>query len=56
VQVATAVIVEGPAAIPRILAELCDYLDGQGAHAMEIVGEAADAALSYDELVRERSR
>jgi dihydroorotate dehydrogenase len=56
VQVATAVIVEGPTAIARMLAELCDYLEGQGVQAMEIVGEAADAALSYEELVRESSR
>jgi dihydroorotate dehydrogenase len=48
-QIATAVIVEGYGAIGRILSELEDYLEGQGLDAREIVGEAADAALTYQE-------
>jgi dihydroorotate dehydrogenase (NAD+) catalytic subunit len=56
VQVATAVIVEGPAAITRMLAELSAYLERQGVDAREIVGEAADATISYAEVaMRSRS-
>jgi dihydroorotate dehydrogenase (NAD+) catalytic subunit len=48
-QVATAVIVDGFGAIERMLAELGAYLDEQGVDATEIVGEAADAVMSYEE-------
>jgi dihydroorotate dehydrogenase (NAD+) catalytic subunit len=50
VQVATAVIVEGFGAIGRLLGELSDYLGSHGLEAREIVGEAADAAMSYEEV------
>jgi dihydroorotate dehydrogenase (NAD+) catalytic subunit len=49
VQVATSVIVEGFGALERMLAELTQYLTEQGADARDIVGEAADAVLSYEE-------
>lgn len=50
VQIATAVIVEGPSAITRILHELEGYLDSQGVDAATLIGEAADATLSYQQL------
>jgi dihydroorotate dehydrogenase len=56
VQVATAVIVEGFGAIGRMLAELSAYLEDQGADARDIVGEAADAAVSYEEAAVRSSR
>ena len=49
VQVATSVIVEGFSALGRFVAELERYLDEAGVDANEIVGEAADAVLSYEE-------
>jgi dihydroorotate dehydrogenase (NAD+) catalytic subunit len=49
VQVATSVIVEGFDALPRMLGELTDYLARQGVDARDIVGEAADSVLSYEE-------
>src|SRR3954451_9896064 len=49
VQVATSVIVEGFGALERMLTELTRYLDEQGADARDIVGEAADAVLTYEE-------
>jgi dihydroorotate dehydrogenase (NAD+) catalytic subunit len=50
VQMTTAVITDGPAAISGALAELQGYLDRQGVDAAEIVGEAADHVLSYQEM------
>ena len=56
VQVATAVIVEGPSAITRMLVELSAYLERQGVDAREIIGEAADATISFAEVaMRSRS-
>lgn len=55
VQVATAAIVEGPAAIARIRDELEAYLDGQGVAAQEIVGEAADHVRSYADVIAEQT-
>jgi dihydroorotate dehydrogenase (NAD+) catalytic subunit len=49
VQVATSVIVEGFGALGRMLDELRSYLEGQGMDARDIVGEAADAAITYEE-------
>jgi dihydroorotate dehydrogenase (NAD+) catalytic subunit len=49
VQVATSVIVEGVGALSRMLAELSEYLERQGVDARDIVGEAADAVLTYEE-------
>jgi dihydroorotate dehydrogenase (NAD+) catalytic subunit len=55
VQVASSVIVEGFGALTRMLDELSAYLEAQGADARELVGEAADAVLSYEEAaVRSR--
>lgn len=48
-QVATAVLTEGPSAITRILGELETYLKDQATDARAIIGEAADAVLSYEE-------
>ena len=56
VQVATSVIVEGFPALGRMLDELAQYLDGQGVDARDIVGEAADAVMTYEEAaVRSRA-
>jgi dihydroorotate dehydrogenase (NAD+) catalytic subunit len=49
VQVATSVIAEGFGALTRMLAELEEYLSGQGVDARDIVGEAADAVMTYEE-------
>jgi dihydroorotate dehydrogenase (NAD+) catalytic subunit len=49
VQVATSVIRHGPAALTQMRDELATYLDGQGVSARHIVGEAADAVLTYEE-------
>lgn len=49
VQVASSVIAGGFGALARMLDELSAYLARQGCDAREIVGEAADAAMSYEE-------
>lgn len=49
VELASAVFVEGPAALTRIRNELTAHLEAQGLDAADIVGEAADAALTYEE-------
>jgi dihydroorotate dehydrogenase (NAD+) catalytic subunit len=56
VQVATSVLREGFGALGRMLAELTDYLQGQGRDAGQIVGEATDAALSYADAAARRRR
>lgn len=50
VQVATSVIVEGFGAVNRLVEELRVYLTEQGVDAQDIVGEAADAAMTYEEV------
>jgi dihydroorotate dehydrogenase (NAD+) catalytic subunit len=50
VQVATSVIVEGFAAVDRLVEELRVYLTEQGLDTQDIVGEAADAAMTYEEV------
>jgi dihydroorotate dehydrogenase len=50
VQVATAVIVRGFGVLGAMLDELAAYLERQGLDARDIVGEAADAAMSYEEV------
>jgi dihydroorotate dehydrogenase (NAD+) catalytic subunit len=50
VQVATSVIVEGFAAVGGLVEELRVYLTEQGVDAQDIVGEAADAAMTYQEV------
>jgi dihydroorotate dehydrogenase (NAD+) catalytic subunit len=49
VQVATSVIAEGFGAIERMLEELTAYLERQGVNARDVVGEAADRSISYEE-------
>lgn len=49
VQVATSVIEHGPGVLTRMLQELSSYLERQGVDARSIVGEAADAVLTYEE-------
>lgn len=50
VQIATSVIVEGFDALVRITAELRAYLAQQGLDARDLVGQAADAATTYEEI------
>jgi dihydroorotate dehydrogenase (NAD+) catalytic subunit len=55
-QLATAAIADGFGALTRVLDELTEYLDRQGADARDIVGEAADAVMTYEEAaVRSRA-
>jgi dihydroorotate dehydrogenase len=55
VQVATSVITEGFGALTRMVDELTSYLEAQGVDAREIVGEAADRSMTYEEAaVRSR--
>jgi dihydroorotate dehydrogenase (NAD+) catalytic subunit len=49
VQVATSVITEGFGAIARMVDELTEYLEHQGVSAADLVGEAADKSISYEE-------
>lgn len=50
VQVASSVIVEGFGALERIADELSAYLADQGRDATDLVGQAADAAATYEEI------
>ena len=50
VQVATSVIVEGFGALGRITDELSEYLTREGLDAADLVGEAADAVATYEEV------
>jgi dihydroorotate dehydrogenase (NAD+) catalytic subunit len=50
VQIATSVIVEGFDALTRITDELSAYLTEQDVDARDLVGEAADAAMTYEEI------
>ena len=50
VQVASSVIVEGFTALERIAAELSAYLADQALDASDLVGQAADAATTYEEI------
>jgi dihydroorotate dehydrogenase len=45
----TAVFTEGPSALTRAIDELSSYLERQRLTARELVGEAADAVMSYAE-------
>ena len=51
-QLGTAVWLDGVGALARALAELGEYLEGLGLSASELVGEAADAAMTYEEVER----
>jgi dihydroorotate dehydrogenase (NAD+) catalytic subunit len=56
VQVATSVITDGWGAIARMVSDLSGYLERQGVNARDIVGEAADSSISYEEAaVRSRA-
>jgi len=56
VQVASSVISEGFGAITRMSEELAAYLARQGVNARDVVGEAADSSISYEEAaVRSRA-
>jgi dihydroorotate dehydrogenase (NAD+) catalytic subunit len=50
VQIATSVIVEGFGALTRITDELAAYLAEQRLDARDLVGQAADAATTYEEI------
>jgi dihydroorotate dehydrogenase (NAD+) catalytic subunit len=49
VQLASAVMLEGPTAITRAVEQLQGYLDEHGRDARDLVGEAADAVQTYEE-------
>jgi dihydroorotate dehydrogenase len=51
-QLGTAIWSEGFDAIARALADFSRYLEEQGVSAGELVGEAADAVMSYEEVAR----
>ena len=54
VQLTSVVMTDGPSALSRALSELEDYLAAHGVGAAEIVGEAADAVHTYQEVAIER--
>jgi dihydroorotate dehydrogenase (NAD+) catalytic subunit len=56
VQLATSVIVEGFDALRRVTDELRAYLEDEGLDARELVGQAADAATTYEEIAVRSSR
>jgi dihydroorotate dehydrogenase len=56
VQLATSVLLEGFGALTRVTDELSAYLGGQQADARDLVGEAADAATTYEEIALRSSR
>jgi dihydroorotate dehydrogenase len=56
VQLATSVIVEGFGALTRVTGELRDYLEAHGLDARDLVGEAADAAMTYEEVALRSGR
>jgi dihydroorotate dehydrogenase (NAD+) catalytic subunit len=53
-QLTSAVLTDGPDALARAIAQLERYLDEHGLAARELVGEAADALLTYEEVTLER--
>ena len=56
VQLGSVVFTDGFDAIARALDELTAYLDEQGASASELVGRAADAVMTYEEVANELDR
>ena len=52
VEMTTAVVTDGPSALTRALAEVHEYLGQHQRTAAEIVGEAADSALTYQEAAK----
>lgn len=53
VQMTTAVITEGPEVLARAVEQLEAYLEGQGASATELIGEAADHIQSFADVIQE---
>jgi dihydroorotate dehydrogenase len=53
-QLATAVITDGPAVLTRAIDELSAYLNEQGLAARDLIGEAADHVMTYQEVALER--
>jgi dihydroorotate dehydrogenase (NAD+) catalytic subunit len=51
-EMTTAVITDGPGALTRALDEVREYLSRHGRTAADIVGEAADSALTYREAAK----
>jgi dihydroorotate dehydrogenase (NAD+) catalytic subunit len=49
IELGTAVWTEGPTAVERALAGFDAYLNRQGLNAQDLVGEAADAVMTYEE-------
>lgn len=54
VQLTSAVITDGPGVLAAATDQLSAYLDRQGVSARDLVGEAADAVLTYEEAAFER--
>jgi dihydroorotate dehydrogenase len=54
VELTTAVMTDGFGALTRSLDELSRYLDAQGVTATELIGEAADAVMTYEEVAVRR--
>jgi dihydroorotate dehydrogenase len=53
-QLTSAVITDGPGVLTRAIGQLSDYLDLQGVAARDLIGQAADAVLTYEEAALER--
>jgi dihydroorotate dehydrogenase (NAD+) catalytic subunit len=51
-QLGTVVWTEGPGSLRRTLAELSEYLERERASARELIGQAADAVVTYEEAGR----
>ncbi|HEX2088356.1 MAG TPA: tRNA-dihydrouridine synthase [Actinomycetota bacterium] len=54
VQMTTAVMTEGPAALTRAIEELAKYLGEQDTDAAGIIGDAADNVMTYEQAMREQ--
>lgn len=54
VEMTSVLMTDGPGALTRAIADLERYLAEQGTTAQEIIGEAADHTLRYDEVTKER--
>lgn len=53
-QLTSAVMTDGAGVLARAIEQLSEYLDEQGVAAGDLVGEAADAVLTYQEVALER--
>ena len=54
VQMTTAVITDGPAALTGAIEEFAQYLTEQGVDATGIIGEATDNVMTYEQAMREQ--